>query len=51
MIFGILYLAFQSFPYIFVVNHGFDIQSTGLAFIGLGIGMLMGTATNIALIM
>ena len=50
MIFGILYLAFQAFPYIFIGNHGFDVQSTGLAFVGLGIGMIMGTATNIALI-
>ncbi|KIP10654.1 hypothetical protein PHLGIDRAFT_100757 [Phlebiopsis gigantea 11061_1 CR5-6] len=51
IVFGILYLTFQAYPYIFAVNHGFDIQSTGLAFIGLGIGMGMGTVTNIALIM
>ena len=49
--FGILYLAFQAFPYIFGVNHGFDAQSTGLAFIGLGIGMVLGTALNVSLIM
>lgn len=50
LLFGILYLTFQAYPYIFVVNHGFDVQSTGLAFVGLGIGMAAGTALNICLI-
>lgn len=50
ILFGILYLAFQAYPYIFGVNHGFSTQSTGLAFIGLGIGMVTGTIINIVLI-
>ena len=51
LLFGILYIAFEAWPFIFGVNHGFDAQSTGLAFIGLGIGMALGTAINIALMM
>lgn len=50
MIFGILYLTFEAWPYIFGVNHGFDLQSTGLAFIGLGVGMVLGTVVIICLI-
>lgn len=48
--FGILYLAFQAFPFIFVRNHGFSIQSVGLSFIGIGIGMTAGCITNILIV-
>ncbi|KAF9071910.1 major facilitator superfamily domain-containing protein [Rhodocollybia butyracea] len=46
LILGILYLAFQAFPVIFETNHGFDVQQTGLSFLGIGIGMLGGLATQ-----
>ncbi|PSR73609.1 hypothetical protein PHLCEN_2v10528 [Hermanssonia centrifuga] len=49
ILFGILYLAFQAWPFIFGINHGFDVQTTGLAFIGIGIGMVIGCALNVAL--
>ncbi|KAL1939904.1 hypothetical protein VTO73DRAFT_9604 [Trametes versicolor] len=39
LLLGILYLAFQAFPIIFEEVHDFDIQSTGLAFIGIGVGI------------
>jgi len=41
LILGILYLAFQAWPVIFEQVHGFDVQSTGLAFLGIGIGMVL----------
>jgi hypothetical protein len=43
---GILYLAFQAFPIIFEINHGFNVQSTGLSFLGIGIGMLLGISSQ-----
>ncbi|KAJ3781401.1 major facilitator superfamily domain-containing protein [Lentinula aff. detonsa] len=46
LILGILYLAFQAFPVIFETNHGFNMQDTGLAFLGIGIGMLSGLASQ-----
>ncbi|KAG2055312.1 MFS general substrate transporter [Suillus hirtellus] len=45
-ILGILYLAFQAFPIIFGDIHGFNMQTTGLAFIGIGIGMLSAISTQ-----
>lgn len=42
LILGILYLAFQAFPIIFGKVHGFDMQTTGLSFLGIGIGILIG---------
>ena len=41
LLFGIEYMAFQAFPIIFREGHGFDVQSTGLSFTGLGIGMVL----------
>jgi len=41
---GILYLTFQAFPIIFE-KHGFNLQSTGLTFLGIGLGMLVGFCT------
>ncbi|KAH7921993.1 MFS general substrate transporter [Leucogyrophana mollusca] len=46
LLLGILYLAFQAFPVIFMDNHDFNIQSTGLTFIGIGIGMFSGISTQ-----
>jgi hypothetical protein len=40
LLLGILYLTFQAFPIIFEINHGFNVQSTGLAFLGISIGMV-----------
>ncbi|KAJ7595726.1 major facilitator superfamily domain-containing protein [Mycena floridula] len=40
LLLGILYLAFQAFPIIFEQNHGFNMQMTGLTFLGIGIGMV-----------
>ncbi|KZS90192.1 MFS general substrate transporter [Sistotremastrum niveocremeum HHB9708] len=45
-ILGILYLAFQAFPIIFEDIHGFNIQETGLAFLGIGIGMVITLPTH-----
>ncbi|EGN92061.1 hypothetical protein SERLA73DRAFT_191634 [Serpula lacrymans var. lacrymans S7.3] len=46
LLLGILYLAFQAFPIIFETNHGFNVQSTGLTFLGIGIGMLVGISSQ-----
>jgi len=40
LLLGILYLTFQAFPIIFETNHGFNEQSTGLSFLGIGFGMI-----------
>src|SRR5258708_841125 len=45
LILGILYLTFQAFPIIFEKKHGFNLQSTGLTFLGIGTGMLIGLCT------
>ncbi|KAI0630260.1 MFS general substrate transporter [Trametes polyzona] len=46
LLLGILYLAFQAFPIIFEDVHGFDIQSTGLAFLGIGVGITSALCTQ-----
>ncbi|KAG2353275.1 MFS general substrate transporter [Suillus spraguei] len=46
LLLGILYLAFQAYPIIFEDIHGFNMQSTGLAFIGIGLGNILGLATQ-----
>ncbi|KAF1936254.1 MFS general substrate transporter [Clathrospora elynae] len=43
---GILYLFFGAFPLVFGNNHGFSISQTGLAFLGLLVGMLTGVCTD-----
>jgi hypothetical protein len=45
LILGILYLTFQAFPIIFEEKHGFNLQSTGLTFLGIATGMLLGLCT------
>ena len=44
LILGIQYLTFQAFPIIFEDGHHFDVQSTGLSFLGMGIGLFLGLA-------
>ncbi|CAE6510756.1 unnamed protein product [Rhizoctonia solani] len=46
LLLGILYLCFTAFPTIFGVNHGFNTQSVGLTFIGIGIGMIFALASQ-----
>ncbi|KAF5344637.1 hypothetical protein D9756_011229 [Leucocoprinus leucothites] len=43
---GILYLAFQVYPIIFGLGHGFDLQQTGLGFLGVGVGLFLALATQ-----
>ena len=45
-ILGILYLTFQAFPIIFEERHGFNMQCTGLTFLGMAIGMILGLCTQ-----
>ncbi|KAJ7467084.1 major facilitator superfamily domain-containing protein [Mycena latifolia] len=46
LLLGILYLMFQAFPIIFENGHHFNVQSTGLTFLGIGLGMAMGLASQ-----
>ncbi|KAI0637769.1 MFS general substrate transporter [Trametes polyzona] len=46
LLLGILYLAFQAFPIIFEDVHGFNVQSTGLSFLGIGVGMVIALASQ-----
>jgi hypothetical protein len=43
---GILYLFFGAFPLVFQNNHGFSLSQTGLAFLGLLVGMLAGVSSD-----
>lgn len=43
---GILYLFFEAFPLVFGGVYGFNLQESGLSFIGLLIGMSIGLATD-----
>lgn len=46
LILGILYLSFQAFPVIFEEGHGFNMQTTGLSFLGIGLGMVIAWASQ-----
>ncbi|KAF9531277.1 major facilitator superfamily domain-containing protein [Crepidotus variabilis] len=46
LILGILYLAFQAFPIIFMTKHQFNMQETGLTFLGIGLGMVIGVSSQ-----
>ncbi|KAF7421327.1 hypothetical protein PC9H_011849 [Pleurotus ostreatus] len=46
LILGILYLTFQAFPIVFERGHGFNMQETGLSFLGIGLGMLIAIFTQ-----
>jgi hypothetical protein len=41
-----LIVAAPAFPTIFGINHGFNTQSVGLSFIGIGIGMIFALASQ-----
>ena len=41
LIYGILYIWFESFPIVFMEIHGFSISQTGLAYLGILIGMVV----------
>ncbi|KAH7346295.1 major facilitator superfamily domain-containing protein [Rhexocercosporidium sp. MPI-PUGE-AT-0058] len=43
---GILYLFFGAFPLVFMGNHGFSLSQTGMSFLGIFIGMVLGAATD-----
>ena len=43
---GILYLFFGAFPLVFEKNHGFTISQTGLTFLGLFVGMVLGISSD-----
>ncbi|KAM0755472.1 MFS general substrate transporter [Meredithblackwellia eburnea MCA 4105] len=42
LLLGILYLFFGAFPIVYSA-HGFNLQSIGLSFLGIGIGLVLGT--------
>ncbi|GFZ43119.1 hypothetical protein JCM24511_00837 [Saitozyma sp. JCM 24511] len=46
LVYGILYLLFTAFPYIFVTLRGWSAGMTGLALIGIGIGRFIGFVMN-----
>ncbi|KAF2804738.1 MFS general substrate transporter [Mytilinidion resinicola] len=43
---GILYLFFGAFPLVFQNNHGFSIAQTGLTFLGMFVGMVLGILSD-----
>ncbi|KAF8246552.1 MFS general substrate transporter [Wilcoxina mikolae CBS 423.85] len=43
---GVLYLFFQAFPLVFGNIHNFDLQTTGLTFLGLFVGMVSGILSD-----
>lgn len=45
LILGILYLTFQAFPVVFA-KHNFNMWQTGLTFLGIFVGMLIGLSTQ-----
>ncbi|KAE9405828.1 MFS general substrate transporter [Gymnopus androsaceus JB14] len=46
LVLGILYLTFQAFPIIFEEKHGFNMQQTGLTFLGMGVGIICAMPTQ-----
>lgn len=46
LILGILYLFFQAFPRVFRGIYGFSLQSLGLSFLGIFVGMIIGVLTD-----
>ncbi|KAK9472958.1 major facilitator superfamily domain-containing protein [Dipodascopsis tothii] len=43
---GTMYLFFEAFPLVFINNHGFSSMHTGMTFLGLLVGMIMGMSTE-----
>lgn len=46
LVLGVIYLTLQAFPVIFGQVHRFNVQMTGLSFIGIGVGMCIALATQ-----
>jgi hypothetical protein len=46
IILGILYLSFGGVPYVFRTQYGFDLQQSGLAFLGIGLGQIIAVGTQ-----
>lgn len=46
LLLGILYLFFGAFPLVFRTNHGFALWQTGLSFMGLIVGFIIGALTS-----
>jgi MFS family permease len=46
LLLGVLYLFFQAFPLVFGNVHGFDLQTIGLTFLGLFVGMVAGILSD-----
>lgn len=46
VVLGILYLSFQAYPFIFEREHQFNTQSSGMSFLGIGLGMILGISTQ-----
>lgn len=46
LLLGILYLFFGAFSLVFKTLHGFNLWEIGLTFLGIGIGLLTGLATD-----
>lgn len=46
LLLGILYLFFGAFPLVFSTNHGFNLWQSGLSFLGIGVGLILGIATD-----
>ena len=45
IVYGTLYALFSAFPIIFQRHRGFSPGQGGLAFLGIGLGMILGTST------
>jgi hypothetical protein len=43
---GVLYLFFGAFPLVFKNNHGFTLSQSGLSFLGILVGMIVGVLTD-----
>ncbi|KAL1410978.1 hypothetical protein Q8F55_001921 [Vanrija albida] len=46
VVLGVMYLFFGGIPYVFRTQHGFDVQSTGMAFLGIGAGQVASSLTQ-----
>lgn len=44
VVYGVLYLLFTTFTFVFEENYGFSESTVGLVYIGMGIGMILGLA-------
>ncbi|KAL7422000.1 hypothetical protein Q5752_003772 [Cryptotrichosporon argae] len=44
IIYGTLYLFFEAFPIVFEENRGWSLGVSGLSFLGIGVGLVVGTA-------